>query len=223
MDWNEIALFKNQALAREWLKKAETARNNGALIEWVAGLQDHKHPELIREQLGTFNKVYHFLFPDGRKCTLRLPVPGLVMSCDEKVIREVTTMRFISSKTSIPVPNIWCWGTSKDNALGLGPFILMDFIEGHRLRDILKARLKSIPGRRASMPDMAITDWEIIYRQIAKVVLELSKHDFQMVGSLVETSHGQFEVEYRPITIKCQEIGSHGGLDVQCKCLNSIP
>ncbi|KAE8399978.1 hypothetical protein BDV37DRAFT_258992 [Aspergillus pseudonomiae] len=61
---------------------------------------------------------------------VRFAVPGRVMNGDEKICHEAATMQFIKDKTNIPVPSIIAWGLSDENPLGLGAFIIMEFIEG---------------------------------------------------------------------------------------------
>lgn len=56
---------------------------------------------------------------------------------DEKVAIEVEVMKLIKEKTTIPVPEIKHWGSAAETPLGLGPFIIMDFIEGVSLDSIL--------------------------------------------------------------------------------------
>ncbi|KAF2254867.1 hypothetical protein BU26DRAFT_514694 [Trematosphaeria pertusa] len=57
---------------------------------------------------------------------VRFPVPGRVIDCDEKLRQEVAVMRLVREKTKIPVPTVHAWGLLND--LGLGPFIIMDYI-----------------------------------------------------------------------------------------------
>ncbi|KAH9873133.1 hypothetical protein J1614_005531 [Plenodomus biglobosus] len=66
-----------------------------------------------------------------------LPYQGRWMDEDAKVAREVAIMYYVKSYTTIPVPTIHHWGLSKDNPLGLGAFIIIDFIAGMSLRDIV--------------------------------------------------------------------------------------
>lgn len=47
-------------------------------------------------------------------------------------------MTYISKDTTIPLPSIINWDLIKDVPHQLGPFIIIDFIEGRRLLDILK-------------------------------------------------------------------------------------
>lgn len=56
---------------------------------------------------------------------------------DEKVAMEVTALNLIRSSTTIPVPEVQAWGSAAQNRLGLGPFIMMDFIEGMSLNELL--------------------------------------------------------------------------------------
>ena len=70
---------------------------------------------------------------------MRFPIPGAVMHPEAKVRHEVAIMEYLHEKTSIPVPKIVAWGTAKDNIFdGVGPFIIMEFVEGKPLYDVLR-------------------------------------------------------------------------------------
>ncbi|KAG4441492.1 hypothetical protein IFR05_003019 [Cadophora sp. M221] len=49
---------------------------------------------------------------------------------------EVETLSRIHEETDVPVPRIHGWGLATHNTLGLGPFIIMDFIEGSPVRPL---------------------------------------------------------------------------------------
>lgn len=61
-----------------------------------------------------------------------------------KVVWEVTTIQLIKEKTDIPVPAIHGWGQLKDNSLGLGPFIIINFIRGKSLSKLQQEELEGI-------------------------------------------------------------------------------
>jgi hypothetical protein len=64
---------------------------------------------------------------------------GIVKFPEEKIWYEVATMRYIAEKTTIPVPKIYGWGTAEENPTGLGPFMIMEYIEHERtLSEALK-------------------------------------------------------------------------------------
>jgi hypothetical protein len=162
-------------------------------------------------------------FEDGVCWVVRFAVPGRIMNGDEKVHNEVVTMNFIRTQTNIPVPAIINWGLSSDNPLNLGAFIVMEFVEGKPLNEFLEESPRPENSRAILRPDINRRHQEIIYRQIACFLLELSKHDFSRIGSLAHVD-GCFAPQSRPLTIKMNEVESHGGVQVggrQVSCLTT--
>lgn len=80
------------------------------------------------------------VFSDSTAWMVRFPRVGIV--CDdytnEKVAMEVTALSLIRTRITIPVPRVQAWGPAASNPLGLGPFIMMDFINGVDLCDLLQ-------------------------------------------------------------------------------------
>ena len=101
---------------------------------------------------------------------------------------------------------------SKDNPLGLGAFIIMDFIEGDPLGKILEVLSEPESGQTLR-EDISDRDLDIIYRQIANILLEVSKHDFPRIGSLSRIDHDTC-VDWRPLTLKMNETERHGGVNI---------
>ncbi|OBT61997.1 hypothetical protein VE03_08291 [Pseudogymnoascus sp. 23342-1-I1] len=125
-------------------------------------------------------------------------------------------MQFIKLKTSIPIPLVIAWGTSDENPLGLGAFIIMDFIEGESLGRILEERPEPEhgPTLRSDIDDIDDNDLKTIYRQVADILLQLSEHDFSQIGSLSRIDNTHSCATSRPLTLKLNEIESHGGVFV---------
>lgn len=102
------------------------------MCEWVATL----HPDKVPCQLdggflnGSYNVCQKFLFEDGTTLLLRFPRVKSISPnyADEKVAMEVEALSIIRERTTIPVPKITAWGLADANPLGLGLFILMEFI-----------------------------------------------------------------------------------------------
>lgn len=70
---------------------------------------------------------------------MRFPIPGAVMHPEAKVRHEVAIMKYLDEKTSIPVPKIVASGTAEENIFdGVGPFIIMEFVEGKPLYEVLR-------------------------------------------------------------------------------------
>lgn len=75
---------------------------------------------------------------------------------------EVAAINLIRRDTTIPVPKIEAWGLSAQNPLGLGPFIIMKFMQDCvSLDDLLK---NPTDGTRLLTEDISDAEIEIIYR-----------------------------------------------------------
>jgi len=143
---------------------------------------------------------------------VRFAVPGRAIHGDRKVRREVAAMQFIKAETKIPAPSVLAWGMSKDNPLGLGAFIIMDFIEGEPLGKVLEVLPEPESGQTLR-EDISDKDLDIIYRQIANILLELSEHDFPRIGSLSRLNNNTC-IDSSPLTLKMNETERHGGVNI---------
>ena len=113
---------------------------------------------------------------------------------------EVATMRLVAEHTTIPVPRIYHYGTADDNPLGLGAFIIMDYVE-HEMNMSDAMADPSLAPEEDHVLDPNIEDkkLEFFYRQLANVLLQLSKLRFNCVGSLLQGNHGHISPFERPI------------------------
>ena len=123
---------------------------------------------------GAFNIVYEVSFSDGIKWAIRIPAEGDVSSPSRSraLYLDIVTQRFISSKTSIPIPQIHHWSLDSNNILSR-PFVIMDFISGTNLSELWNDK-----------------DWitdlkrEKIFEQIAGWMTELAAFEFDQIGRL---------------------------------------
>ena len=85
---------------------------------------------------GSYNLVFFLDFEDGKSWVLKIPVNGHPRCWDEfaagALASEAFTMRWIREKTTIPVPEVYRFDTSRDNAIGC-PYIMMEYIKGQSL------------------------------------------------------------------------------------------
>ncbi|KAH9216645.1 hypothetical protein DL95DRAFT_435079 [Leptodontidium sp. 2 PMI_412] len=173
-----------------WVDKVNDARVDGCLLDWVStfhpdGLSCHLEGAFIH---GGYNVCQKMAFSDGTYA-------------DEKVAMEVEVLSLIRENTTIPVPDIKAWGLAVDNPLGLGPFIIMNFIEGVSLNHLLRKNNDT----RLIKPDISDGDIEFLYKQFAHILLQLFKLDFDRIGSLPSPKTG-FPVPIRPLTFKVHDI-----------------
>ena len=120
-------------------------------------------------------------------------------------------MRYVAANTTIPVPHVYHHGTSADNPTGLGPFIIMDYIEHYQnmSRELLD------PSRAADVrpilnPNIGEEKLELLYSQMANILLQLSRLKLPRIGSLVEKGgDASISVEGRPLIANMNDLVVH--------------
>ena len=88
---------------------------------------------------GSYNFGIPIAFSSGEKWFVRFPLHGKTSAenLNEKVASEVMALKLLRARTDIPVPEVKAWGPARENELGVGPFIIGEFIHGERLEQIL--------------------------------------------------------------------------------------
>lgn len=116
---------------------------------------------------------------------IRLSQPGAVFFPEEKVVNEVAMIRFLIDQTSIPVLFVLDSGMKKESPLELSPFIMMEYIE-HKTNMYDALNTPGCPKKERGILDPNIDDntLELLYGQLAGVLLQLSKISFPRIGSL---------------------------------------
>ncbi|KAI7970978.1 hypothetical protein EIK77_005246 [Talaromyces pinophilus] len=205
MEYNECLDLVHQVQRHVWFQNLSTLCENGKLSDWVSKF----HPDQVRCQIdatttlinGGYNTGQKFIFEDGSIWFLRLVQKGSVCDelADEKVAMEVEALTLIKENTDIPVPTIRGWGFAADNPLTLGPFIILDFIAGVSLESVLKER----PDKRLMRDDIDDRDVEFIFKQFARILLQLFQFNFHHIGSLPTPVTG-YQVPIRPLSDRTQ-------------------
>ncbi|RMZ91883.1 hypothetical protein DV736_g867, partial [Chaetothyriales sp. CBS 134916] len=138
---------------------------------------------------GSFNICVQINFDDDRPdIILRLAKVRVTTFRDEKVKNEVEVMKFLRQHTTIPVPRIIGWGLTADSPRGLGPFIIMDYVEGEDLSDLLQKPNDDKEAPLTLNPDLDNKTLDIIYRQIAGFMLQIYQFDFPAIGAIAQDS-----------------------------------
>ncbi|PYI32353.1 hypothetical protein BP00DRAFT_445600 [Aspergillus indologenus CBS 114.80] len=217
MDTNALLDLIHEVQGQLWVDQVNETYRTGHLSRWVSTF----HPRQLPCQLdgtfhhGAYNAGIKMVFSDGVAWMVRFPRIGRVCDdyTDEKVAMEVTALNLIHSSTTIPVPKVHAWGPATSNPLGLGPFIIMDFIHGVSLSDLLRAPNALCPTR-VMREDISDRDIEIIYRQLANFLLQLFELDFDHIGSLPSPqADARSPTPLRPLTFKAHSILQNGGVN----------
>jgi hypothetical protein len=163
---------------------------------------------------GAYNANWRVEFEEG-SAILHVPVPGDSAFFDEKIRTEVATMKMIEARTTIPVPHIYHWGYAADNPTGLGPFIIMDYIEHEKTVSDLLVPVNepswniNLHGIRPGVSEETLLQ---VYRQMANILLQLSTLEMPCIVSPSFDKRSQvFQVHGRPITQNMTEMVVGGG------------
>ena len=121
-------------------------------------------------------------------------------------------MRYIIEETRIRILKYYTYSVASDEFNGLGPFILMDFIPGQRLDELLYSgdKFKSI-----------ITELQVkkVYEQITTIYIQLQNLEFNQIKRLLWDKESiQWYVRLDPLTIKQNKLKCHG-IKVLGKCV----
>ncbi|GAA85252.1 phosphotransferase enzyme family protein [Aspergillus luchuensis IFO 4308] len=221
MDTNALVDLVHEVQGQICVDKVNETHRLGRLCLWVSTFHPDKLPCELEGSFhhGAFNAGMKMVFSDRTVWMVRFPREGEICDgyTDEKVAMEVTALRLIRERTAIPVPRVRvprvrAWGPAATNPLGLGPFIIMDFIDGVSLSDLLQDHSAERPSR-LMREDISDHDVEIIYRQMAGFLLQLFRLDFEQIGSLPPpplTEAHRFTSLPRPLTFKAHSILQNG-------------
>ncbi|XXH01671.1 hypothetical protein Hte_008031 [Hypoxylon texense] len=121
---------------------------------------------------GGYNIVYRLEYKDGTSAIMRIPIKDVVPFPEEKIRYEVDTMRYVAANTTIPIPNVHHYGKADENPTGLGPFIIMDYIEHHKSKSRELADPERAHSKRPVLnPNISEQKLELIYGQMANILL----------------------------------------------------
>ncbi|RSL44440.1 hypothetical protein CEP51_016224, partial [Fusarium floridanum] len=151
MDYNKCIDLIHEVQKNAWVDRVNAARVDGRMCHWVSTL----HPDGLPCRLdggflhGAYNVCQKFVFNDGTTQILRFPRVGAICDryADEKIAMEVEVLSLVRKRTTIPVPTVCSWGLAADNPLGLGAFILMEFINGVSANHFLRDPEATVPTR----------------------------------------------------------------------------
>ncbi|KAK0481310.1 hypothetical protein IW261DRAFT_1470164 [Armillaria novae-zelandiae] len=119
---------------------------------------------------GSYNLVYVITFSDGRKWVARIPEPSYTDS--RKIESMVGTMRLITERTSLPLPIVYAYDSTRNNSLGYA-YVFLSFIEG--------VPLSSIWTKLDALTD---ANRRHIFEHVANSMAQLRVLEFDRIGEL---------------------------------------
>ncbi|KAK7185458.1 phosphotransferase enzyme family protein [Paraphaeosphaeria sporulosa] len=197
--FDELAETDGDNEFRAWLSKVIDAKQE--IVAFVASRRQGKPAGEFDGYLkGSFNLSLVIRFSNGGpKAVIRFPKPGHTATAfrDEKVSNEVQFLKFLSEKTTIPVPRVVSWGMIEDSPQHLGPFIIMDYVDETEQDEVILA---------TDVDDMKL---DYVYEQLADYMLQLSRLDFSTIGAISKSpSSNRCIASERPLTYNMNELNS---------------
>ncbi|KAH7175799.1 hypothetical protein EDB81DRAFT_771123 [Dactylonectria macrodidyma] len=159
---------------------------------------------------GCFNICISVVFDTSppEKWVVRIALPALDAWIDERIETQLATMKYVSAKTTIPVPRVHGWSFTDDSPIG-SAFIIMDYVHGYTLDEL------GFPFRTDSRPRCFLDlGWaKHKYRQqLADFYTQLRQLEFPKIGALgFPTKNGkplfdcgadEIEVIHRPMPME---------------------
>lgn len=198
---------------RAWVRKLISSTDE--IVAFVDnrldGKGDGKYLGFLR---GSFNLSFHIGFGERRPGALiRFPKPGHISSSwrAEKVANEVSIIEYLREHTTIPLPHIRCWGSLEESPQRLGPFIIMDFIQGTRLSTFLEQPTEDDQVDMILNPTIDEDTLDTIYVQLADYMLQISRLEFHQIGAISKDASETWTVTGRPLTYNMNELASCTG------------
>ena len=208
MEYGDVAWERSDNIFEDLKKKNVTPDVLLAVTIFMTSYRDGVRP-VDRARiagLGAFNLCFRMEFEDGFSSLIRFPCPGRVIFPEEKVRNEVAVMTYLKQNTNIPVPRIIDHGMGDGSPAGLGPFILMEYVEhASNMTAQLRAPGYERGDRPFLDPNIEEEKLEFLYGQVAGILLELCKPSFDKIGSLVKDTDS-WDISNRPLTMNMNEL-----------------
>ena len=185
MRGNDVAWDHSDRIERFWRHSLFEEPTLRAIGQFIAKHRKGGVPtELCEPKAGGFNTMFRMKLLDGGSAIVRFTKPGSTMFPEGKTKNEVATMRFVQDHTAIPVPFVHHWGTQEESPLNIGPFIIMQYIN----HDMDMVDEHNTPGlssndRPILNPDIDKATLVLLYGQVAKILLQLSKLELPLKGA----------------------------------------
>lgn len=212
MCYDDVAWEQSDDVSDNWLLQFLDIDVKRPIAKFILNHDSGDDPEFTILQKGSFNITLRMKYTYSAT-NIRFSQPGAILFPEEKVKNEVAVMRYISDQTSIPVPFILHSGTREESPLNLSPFIMMSHIEHTTtMYDALNTPGCLNEERGVLDPNIDEDQLGMLYTQLAKILLQLSKPEFPKIGSLSQVDDFSWEVTSRPLSMNMNELVRLGTL-----------
>ncbi|KAL6712649.1 hypothetical protein ACN47E_000526 [Coniothyrium glycines] len=206
--YDEIAEVEADDECRAWLRKAISAKEE--IVAFVSsrrpGCPEGRFDGSLK---GSFNFCISVRFNEGPKAVIRFPKPGHTLTArrEEKVKNEVQVLEYLRENTNLPVPYVTSWGLTDESPGNLGPFIIMNYIDGTSLTTLLRQPIQSEEDDIILRDDIDDDKLFYVYEQLGEFMIELSRLDFDAIGAIAKDPvTNKWLATERPFTYNMNEL-----------------
>jgi aminoglycoside phosphotransferase (APT) family kinase protein len=212
MSYDDVAWEQSDDVSDNWLLQFLDIDVKRPIAKFILKHDSGDDPEFTILRKGSFNITLQMKYTYSAT-NIRFSQPGAILFPEEKVRNEVAVMRYISDHTPIPVPFVLHSGTREESPLNLSPFIMMSHIE-HTTTMYDALNTPGCPNEERGVLDPNIDEDQLgmLYTQLAKTLLQLSKPEFPKIGSLSQVDDFSWEVSSRPLSMNMNELVRLGTL-----------
>ena len=212
MPYDDVAWEQSDDVSDNWLLQFLDIDVKRPIAKFILKHDSGDDPVFTILRKGSFNITLQMKYTYSAT-NIRFSQPGAILFPEEKVKNEVAVMRYVSDQTSIPVPFILHSGTREESPLNLSPFIMMSHIE-HTTTMYDALNTPGCPNEERGVLDPNINEDQLgmLYTQLAKTLLQLSKSEFPKIGSLCQVDDFSWEVTSRPLSMNMNELVRLGTL-----------
>lgn len=137
MDFDPLAKQQSDRIFLVWIRNLL-----GNAPEKLVGKLASRHcpgtpATASRRPNGAFDIFYRVTFDNDHHVLVRLTALGRIVARNEMVEDEVAIIQYVAQHTSIPVPKVLGFGKC-----AIGPYIVMDYVEGELFNGCLKICLR---------------------------------------------------------------------------------
>ena len=207
MSYDDVAWEQSDDISDNWLLQFLDVEVLKPIAHFILKHNSGDDPEFSILKKGFYNLTLRMKYKHGTATDIRFVQPGATMFPEEKVQNEVAVMRYILDQTSIPVPFVHHFGSKDDSPLKLSPFIMMDHIE-HDTKMYAALNTPGCPDDQRGVLDPNIDEGrlEMLYGQVAGILLQLSRIELPRIGSLCQIDDFTWKVARRPLPMNTNEL-----------------
>jgi len=172
----EPHLFSPAMVSPTWTRDLQFDGLRAVALRELAA-EDVRNVEVTYLAEGLFNRVFRISDVDHQtQYVLRVALP---VDPNNKTSCEVATLEYLAVKTSLPVPRVHAFSTSRSSDIGF-EYILEDFMPGVQLNKCWNK--------------LSFAQLSSVTRQLATFQAQLFQHRFPAVGGLRKAANGDFVV-----------------------------